>query len=527
VNPWLEFFGRLHPLVLHLPIGIFFLALLIELRGRFRSDAPWAAAARYALGWSAFTAVLACATGWRLGTDYSNALLEQHRWTGIATALAMIAVWLSRVHEVRPGFRALASLLTCGLLGVAAHHGGSMTHGEDFLTGALPPPFGRPAAEVVADAPVPDTVFAALVQPTLEASCVKCHGPEKTKGNVRMDTHAHLLAAKKGEVVVPGQPKTSKLLIVSQLPRDDDDAMPPAGKGDPLTPDQLAVVTWWVEQGAKVDLPLSALPAELKPKADAVRKLVAKSAAAKPVAPAAPALPPADPKVLAALSNDGLLVQPLSQQDALLSVECVNLGTNFNGAWLQRLVPVAPQVAWLDASRTALSTGSLVHLTRFANLTKLRLNGTTVGDGDLQPLVMLRKLEYLNLTSTPVSDAAVDRLAGLKSLKRLYVWDSAITTQGVARLRAARPDLEVDAGAAPAPATATTPSAAPAAAAAPAPATAAAGQPVNTMCPVKDGSKADPAITFTYEGKVIAFCCNKCCAAFQKDPKAYLAKLPK
>jgi uncharacterized membrane protein len=444
MNAWLDFVGRLHPLVLHLPIGFFVLALLMELRGRFRADAPWAGAARFALGWSAVTALAACLTGWLLGSDYSNALLERHRWLGIATALALGMVWLTRVHATAPFYRLLASLLTLGLLGQAAHLGGSMTHGEDFLTGALPPPFGRPA-EVDAEKPAPDTVFAALVLPSLEASCVKCHGPDKSKGQVRVDTHARLLAAKDQSVVVPGQPTTSKLLIVTQLPRDDEEAMPPEGKSPPLNPDQLAVIAWWIGQGAKEDLPLTALPAELKPKADAVRALLGRNAAA-PAAAKAPKLPPVDAKVVAALSEAGLLVQPLSQQDDLYAVECVNLGTNFNGAWLRRLAPLAPQIAWLDASRTSLSTGALASLTRYANLTKLHLNGTSVSDVDLQALTVLRKLEYLNLSSTPVTDAAVERLASIKPLRRVYIWDSAITTQGVARLRAARPDLEIDAG---------------------------------------------------------------------------------
>ena len=517
MNAWLEFFGRLHPLVLHLPIGFFLLALLLELRGRFRSDAPWAGAARYALGWAALTAIAACATGWLLGVDYKNEMLDRHRWLGVSTAFAMTMVWLTRIGAVAPAARGLASLLTVGLLGAAAHLGGGMTHGEDFITGALPPPFRRAPAEAPAGgAPVPDTVYAQLVQPTLDAGCVKCHGPEKAKGNVRMDTIERLLASKDGSVVVPGQPATSKLLKVTQLPRNDDEAMPPEGKGEPLTPDQLAVLTWWIEQGAKTDVPMTALPEALRPKADAVRKLVAAHVRA-PAAPAAaaPKLAPANPKAVEQLAAAGLVVQPLSQQDVLLSVECVNVGTNFNGAWIPRLAPLAQHVAWLDASRTALSTGSLAGITRFANLARLRLNDTTVGDADLQPLTVLKKLETLSLVGTPVTDGAVGRLAAMKSLKRVYVWNTGVTTQGIAKLQAARPDLEVVAGAAPA--TLATPTSA-------APAPAKPAVTLNDICPVK-GDKADPSITFVYEGRTIAFCCKKCCAAFQKDPKAYLAKL--
>ncbi len=49
---------------------------------------------------------------------------------------------------------------------------------------------------------------------------------------------------------------------------------------------------------------------------------------------------------------------------------------------------------------------------------------------------------------------------------------------------------------------------------------------VNQKCPVSD-AVIDPAYFVEHEGKRIAFCCGKCKAKFEKDPKAYLAKLPK
>jgi len=49
-------------------------------------------------------------------------------------------------------------------------------------------------------------------------------------------------------------------------------------------------------------------------------------------------------------------------------------------------------------------------------------------------------------------------------------------------------------------------------------------KPVNKICPV-GGEEVDPAVTTTYEGKTIGFCCEKCVAKFNKTPEKYLKNL--
>jgi hypothetical protein len=57
-------------------------------------------------------------------------------------------------------------------------------------------------------------------------------------------------------------------------------------------------------------------------------------------------------------------------------------------------------------------------------------------------------LERLNLYANPgVTDDSVDVLASLRSLKRLDVWETSISPEGLVRLRALRPELELQAGA--------------------------------------------------------------------------------
>ena len=53
-----------------------------------------------------------------------------------------------------------------------------------------------------------------------------------------------------------------------------------------------------------------------------------------------------------------------------------------------------------------------------------------------------------------------------------------------------------------------------------------ASTPINQTCPVT-GEAADPKHTSLHEGRLIAFCCAKCKAAFDKNPTKFAAKLPK
>ncbi len=51
-----------------------------------------------------------------------------------------------------------------------------------------------------------------------------------------------------------------------------------------------------------------------------------------------------------------------------------------------------------------------------------------------------------------------------------------------------------------------------------------ADKPVNTRCPIT-GDPIDPKITYVYDGKTYAFCCDDCVDKFKKDPAKYAANV--
>ena len=97
-----------------------------------------------------------------------------------------------------------------------------------------------------------DVKYEADIKPIFEKSCVKCHGAEKQKGKLRLDS---LEAALKGGEDAPNiVPKDSaKSALVHSVARigEEDDYMPPKGKGDPLTKEEVGLIRAWIDQGAK------------------------------------------------------------------------------------------------------------------------------------------------------------------------------------------------------------------------------------------------------------------------------------
>ncbi|MDB5350383.1 MAG: Protein of unknown function (DUF1553)/Protein of unknown function (DUF1549)/Planctomycete [Planctomycetota bacterium] len=88
--------------------------------------------------------------------------------------------------------------------------------------------------------------FESRVRPVLVTHCQSCHGPEKQKSGLRLDSMAHaLLGGAGGPAIVPGEPEKSPLIeAVRQL---GEVKMPPKEK----LPDQaIADLTEWVRRGA-------------------------------------------------------------------------------------------------------------------------------------------------------------------------------------------------------------------------------------------------------------------------------------
>ena len=91
-----------------------------------------------------------------------------------------------------------------------------------------------------------DRYFAEHVQPILQAHCLRCHGPQKQRGGLRLDSlRALLKGGDTGPAIVPHQ--SGRSLLIAAIGHQDELKMPPVGK---LSADQIKTVAAWVDMGA-------------------------------------------------------------------------------------------------------------------------------------------------------------------------------------------------------------------------------------------------------------------------------------
>lgn len=95
--------------------------------------------------------------------------------------------------------------------------------------------------------------FARDIQPILESACLRCHGAVNPKGRFRLDSRAAALrGSEDGVVILPGRSAESRLIhLVARV--DPEKQMPPPGKGEPLTAEQIGKLRAWIDQGVKWD----------------------------------------------------------------------------------------------------------------------------------------------------------------------------------------------------------------------------------------------------------------------------------
>ncbi len=92
-----------------------------------------------------------------------------------------------------------------------------------------------------------DKHFHDKVKPLLDSRCISCHGPDKVKGALRLDSRAAALkGGDNGPAVIPGKPSES-LLLQAVMHVKSDLEMPPKEK---LTTNDIAVLRRWIADGA-------------------------------------------------------------------------------------------------------------------------------------------------------------------------------------------------------------------------------------------------------------------------------------
>lgn len=438
---WLQFIGRFHTVIVHLPICLVVLAPVLEAMGRFKRWHALLPAAGFVLGWAALATVGAVVSGGILAYSggYGGELVREHMWGGVYLSLVCGAALALRSWVTRKptplGQWLYGGTLVFGVVVMTwtGHQGGSLTHGEGYLTQRMPARmksvFGIKEARSKASPGQPaDAFYLTHIQPIFDNNCVVCHGSRKKKGGLMMETYADLVkGGESGPVVTASNPEKSELYRRITLPGDHKEFMPSDGK-KPLSKEQVLLIKQWITAGASPNQTL----ADLKAAGIEVAAPVA------PLPPAAPDYRPFAAQIAALEARLHVHLVPVSQvaTDGLI-LRTVSEPQKADDAMLAQLGPVAALIVDAELSRTPVTDKGLAAIAKLTNLRQLDLAGTTVTSAGLTALTPLTKLRRINLVGTAVDDTAVATLRRFPALKEVHAFGSKISESALTSLNAA------------------------------------------------------------------------------------------
>jgi len=429
--------GHLHPLLVHLPIGILLLGFLLEIVYRKKHSTISKEIILTVLLIGAISAVISLATGWLLGEDggYDETLLFRHRWLAVAFTVLTTALYF-----IKKSSNALALklyfpiyLIVLIIIGITGHYGGSMTHGENYLF------TDNSINKVVIEDVEKARVYADIIQPIFNTKCVSCHNPSKIKGGLLMDYKENLLAGGDSGSILDSVSKNEASLFMQRLhlPLEDEDHMPPKGKIQP-TAEELALMKWWMEHSNCFDCIAGTMD-----KSDRINKILEDlEEDTSPRALIAKKLNKVPQDWLAKLNNSNISASKLAENSPLVLVSLYGR-KDIALQDFKALKKYAKHIVELNLGNTNFNDTLSKSLTSFKNLTKLQLQNTPITDNTVENLKGLKKLESLNLYGDSISNASLNTLGELNNLKNIYLWQTNITQDALDQYANSYPNILV------------------------------------------------------------------------------------
>lgn len=440
------FVGRLHPLILHFPIVLIILSLIFEVAGRFYRLKVGENTVLVLLAAAALSSFVSVAAGFFLyaSGDYSGDLMESHFWVGAMTGagifftLALFYVYRNTTRYYYGYFAAL--VLTNFAVAYASHLGGSITHGQDYLTEHLQ--FVMHSFDRKEEKPESEMlVYEDMLHPVFEAKCMSCHNTQRAKGEFVMSSYADVLAGGKGETpsVTAGKPGESELFKRVVLPEDHADRMPPEGK-TPLSEEEINLLRFWIASGATDSLKVDHARSvdTLRTTVEGLLPELAKYRRRSQVRKAK----------LATLEEElGEVAQKLDviiKKDSLADDDLFLIAMKFPPApftndQFRELSPYFDVFSRLSLASSGIDDSGLYYVSQMTNVRALYLQKTKLDGSGVIYLQNLPNLEILNLSFTRIDDKAALDLLKIPSLREVYLYRTNTSMQVIEALRKYRP----------------------------------------------------------------------------------------
>jgi hypothetical protein len=377
----LELLGKSHLLWVHLPIGFIFLALVLTLLKRKNPEAPYLILLPLIWRLATLAAIFAVFSGLLLSENQEGTNLFFHQYAGIFLTVGLI-IYLIFKNEFLLIFISILFVTTI-------HLGASLTHVEDYLF--------TEKKKVITQLNEVELYEDAIV-PIFKAKCFSCHKPGKSKGDLDLTNYEKI-----GD--------KEELVRRTHLPKSHKEFMPANGKA-PLSKEQLAILSYWVEIGAPKSKRLAQLQLSAKRKSmfESFFKLDENPLLSLNVKPAK----------YEHLAKNGYLIHPIYRQSALLEVKYIGKGKPD----IKLLQEIKKQVVWLDLSNTGLRNEDLKIVGQLENLFKLNLSKNDISNPGIMDLWELKNLTEINLYETEVNATALNHLMKLPKIQRIYLWET-------------------------------------------------------------------------------------------------------
>ena len=444
-----DFIGRFHPVLVHLPIGFLMIGLLLQWLSAREQYHISREVIKIVFLLGMLSAIVACITGYLLSLsgEYEEDLKDWHMWMGIGVAVVSIIMYGSLVLRIFNIQYKILPFVLLSLIIVTGHLGGSLTHGPDYLTEGWATPFDTTAMTPRRNIPniQEAVVYTDIVQPLLQSKCYSCHGEKRQKNKLRLDGPEWIKKGSKNGPVIHGKEDESELVKRISLPREDDDHMPPRQKPQ-LKEEEVAVLHWWVDQGADFTKKVKELkaPETLKSYLLSLQNDQAEEKKLPPIIPSDP-VERADEKAVLALKNRGVVIIPVAKNSNYLTANFIT-ALNSSDADMNLLLPLKKQLTWLKLNGTNISDSALTIISQCSNLTQLQLNNTKITDRGLAELKTLGKLQTLSVIGTKVTGQGVMQLQSLKGLQSIYLFHTKVNINDWLRLKKAFPKTALDTG---------------------------------------------------------------------------------
>ena len=432
--------GHFHPLFLHLPIAFIVLLLPIALFSKKENHSInflLPIFLHYTAILATFTAILGLLAA--SSNEYDASTIFNHKWLSIGTAL--FCHGLIYVHQYFASNRKIwISSVACTTLFMitGSHFGGSLTHGENYLS------FENNQKEQSSFKPLTDSthVYNDVINTVLINKCLECHNDKKSKGGLNLVSYASFQkGGKSGVAWVSGDPDKSLFIQRMLLAMDDNKHMPPKGKAQ-LSGDEIFLFKQWVIR--KADRTLTYHSLEINDTLRTILERIVSSNSVKKEIKLYDFEKASDSKIKE-LNSPFRRILPIDVNSPALSVKFY-LKEKFDIQLLEECKSISKQIIEINLSNMPVDDKVFPLLTSFEHLEKLNLNGTLISGKSIEVLKSIKTLEQISLANTAIEGINTEKLSGIPSLKYVYLWNSKTTVGDIQNLQKKYPTIKWDSG---------------------------------------------------------------------------------